>query len=289
MNEESNKKINFKTSRNNPFWDFIVANYFLLVGLVLASGLIYLILHYDLSQGNRIPGVTEARGFTINFKDSVVVDEILVESGQLVSKGDPLFRLKREDLASRQYANETELQTALMELNIHSGRRWDKDKWVVFLEKRKKNQSLSPLEMRFLTFVENKKALASEEKSLEVVSPIDGLAGELQVSASETIPPFQPLLEIFHLKPTLVRSYIPESFSFASLTQNRASNIKSISRDYQVKGEIVSIGSMLTELPERFQKDPSMRIYGREIKVSLPQGNDFSLGEKVMVSFEGNQ
>lgn len=280
-------KETFKQKKESYLY-FFSSNKILIIGLLAAIGIVFFILRYDLTQIQRLPGVTETKAFVVNFKEPVIVSKIFVQSGQVVSKGAPLFELTQSEIDSLGYQNRSKLEQSMVEMSILYEKQQKAKAWFdeLKVKEQKSEASLSPLEMTFLSLYEEKLVLESKKKKLKVVSPIDGYAGELLVSVGETIAPYRTLINIFQIKPTIVKSYIPESFNLIGVNKNRSTVVRSSSRNYFIKGDIISIGSILTELPPRFQKDPTNKIYGREIKINLPSQNQFYLGERVLVSLE---
>ncbi len=288
---EDIKKNTVKTHRSSFFKDleFLIVNKVLFLGISTAMGILLWVSYVNYSTYQILPGMTESNPFNINFQEPVVVKEILVQSGQLINKGDVLFILKRPDIQMRHYENKALLKQSVVELNILYEKNWYAKKWATYLQnKQDKNTSLSVSEMKFLAMYETDQFLENEKQNLKVVAPVTGHAGEILINVGETVAPYTSLISVYRPKASIVKSYIPETFNIAEINRNRKSIIRSMSRSYQIHGDVISIGTMLTELPARFQKDPLNKLYGREIKISLPEGNKFFLGEKVFVSLEGS-
>ncbi len=265
--------------------EFIRDNKVLFIGISVAAIILYVSNQSQSYLYHALPGMTEAHAYNINFKDSVVVDEILVQPGQLLNKGDLLFKLRRPDLQAKDYENGALLKEALVELNIYNDSWKTVEEWNSTLNKKLKDGvELTSQEMKFLSLYQTHKSIEREKGQMEVRSPFSGYAGEVFVKRGEAVSPFKTIVSIYQEKPTLVKSYIPESFNILDLKRNRESVIRSMTRSYQAEGKIVSIGTILTELPVRFQKDPTNKLYGREVTISLPSANQFYLGEKVFVT-----
>lgn len=254
----------------------------------LVSVLIFAVVFLSGSLNQQfLPGMTEARQHIINFKEPVIIEKILVSSGQLLKKSDPLFILSRPDLDLKSNENATSLSEVVAELNIMKNKKRSLEQWETeIMAVSDKVDSLDSLQLKFLSLINTRNYILKEKASLQVLSPVDGYAGELKFNVGETVAPYTSLLSLFQSQPSIVKSYIPESFDLMQLNDQRSSVIKSMSRDHVGIGKIVSVGTMLSELPARFQKDPMNKLFGREIKIMLSEDNGFFLGEKVFVRFE---
>ena len=133
---ESVKKI-----RNSRSLEFLQVNHILFIGLVLSMIVLGMISHLDLNQTQMLPGMTEARGFIVNFQEPVEVKSVLVQSGQMVAKGDLLFELSQSDLSAREYENKAEIKQVVVGLNIHHAKKLETQDWLKSLTKKEKSSS----------------------------------------------------------------------------------------------------------------------------------------------------
>ena len=195
--------------------------------------------------------------------------------------------LKRPELILSEKENAAELKQTMVEMSIIKDKDFTTSQWVErFVAKKSKGKGLTPLELKFLSLVEHKNHIEDQKNKLNVVSPVDGHAGEVNLNVGQTVSPYTSIITLYQSQPAYVKSYIPESFDLTRFNQSRKSMVKSMSREVEVAGKIVTVGTILTELPQRFQKDPMNKLFGREIKIELPKDNGLYLGEKVYVSVE---
>jgi hypothetical protein len=296
MSQLSTLKVNMKEIKANikSFLfnikgnELIQINKSLVISWAIAVSFFAFFFYFGEMNQQILPGVTEAREHIINFKEAVIIDKILVQSGQFVRKSEPLFILNRPDLKVREAENNTSLRETIVEMNILKNKEYSAIQWFEILKvKKDEGKTLNPLEFRFLSLYEMDLYIQTEKENLNVLSPVDGYAGEIHFNRGETVAPYSKIISLFQIKPSVVTSFIPESYDLSELNKNRTSIIKSMSRDLQIKGEIISVATMLSELPMRFQKDPTNKLFGREIKIAIPDENSFYLGEKVYVTLDG--
>lgn len=128
-----------------------------------------------------------------------------------------------------------------------------------------------------LTFIEEDKG------KLILRSPIDGFVQTIFVFENQITPQFSPMMRVNPLKPNRIKGFIPESVSIeyslgdtVEVQSVRRSSIKS-------KGILIGSSPQLIELPNRLRKMQTISSWGRELFVTLPEDNEFFIGEKTMV------
>lgn len=106
--------------------------------------------------------------------------------------------------------------------------------------------------------------------------------GNLFVQLNELVPPYQTLMSLYDLNPTLIKAFIKER-GIQEIKIGLKVMVESINRDYQIEGKIIEIGSRITAYPEKINPLVSQKSYGQEIFINIPAENDFLNGEKVYV------
>ena len=116
---------------------------------------------------------------------------------------------------------------------------------------------------------------------VELVAPSKGVVGNINCKRAEHIPSFKTLMSFYEPNPTQVKGYIHED-QILEVGMADSLVIRS-TKDENIfcKGKVNGLGSRIVEIPERLRKIPDLKIYGREILVSIPPSNNFLQKEKV--------
>jgi multidrug resistance efflux pump len=229
-------------------------------------------------------GLTEAYQYRVQFENAVVIEEILVQSGQEVKKGDLILKLSSSKLTHELATVNMELYQNFSEYRLYNSKANDFDE-VVKLIKDKKEKTI--LELKILSLVDIKSIFEKQIADLKVKAPFDGYIGNLNFVLGETVPGFNPVANVSEKKAKIVRSYVLEDDpSAAELTVGLDVNIRSGNGVNVGDGKIFQIGTEVKELPTRFQKTGYDTAYGREILVKITDEAMFITGERVVVEIE---
>lgn len=226
-------------------------------------------------------GLTEAYQYRVQFENTVVIEEILVTSGQEVKKGEPLLKLSSAKLSHELAQLNMELYQNVSEYSLYN--KGTKD--ISQLEnkiKNKKDKTL--LELKILSLLEIKSIFEKQIEKLNVKAPFDGFLGNLTFVLGETVPGFTPLAFVTEKKATVVKSYALENDpTAAKVSVGQEVSVKNESGLNESKGKVFQIGTEVKELPARFQKTGYDTVYGREILVKISDKATFISGERVFV------
>tara|TARA_X000001036_G_scaffold128086_1_gene121164 strand:+ start:1843 stop:2817 length:975 start_codon:yes stop_codon:yes gene_type:complete len=126
--------------------------------------------------------------------------------------------------------------------------------------------------------------LKLELESAELIQYADqtGNIGNLFVQLNELVPPYQSILSIYSLNPTIIKAFINER-GVSGLNVGAKVKVESTNRLYRISGEIIEIGSRITSFPEKLNAINGVNSYGQEIFVKISENNQFLNGEKVYV------
>lgn len=128
--------------------------------------------------------------------------------------------------------------------------------------------------------------LSKKMKQLEIRTPIDGIVGTILCKQGENTSAFDTLLTIYEPHPSMVKGFIHEN-SHLNIQKNDTLLISTFDeKTFSCKGSIKNIGNRIIEIPERLRKFPEIKIYGKELTITIPKNNRFSLNEKVIISTE---
>ncbi len=178
----------------------------------------------------------------------------------------------------------TELDTQLEQL--HQQKRLLKEKFNVDLRQIEQivKQSNDLITTREGMIQNDLKVLDNKVQQLEVRAPIDGIVGTILCKKGENTTSFQTLLTIYEPHPSLVKGFIHEDLKL-NLKKNDTLLISTFDGEtFLCKGTIKNIGNRIIEIPERLRKFPQVKTYGKELNITIPSNNHFSLNEKVIIS-----
>ena len=125
-------------------------------------------------------------------------------------------------------------------------------------------------------------ALKLEMESLQKRAEKSCTIGNVFVQLNELVPPYTTLMSLYDLTPTQIKAFVAEG-SMEKIDIGAPVIVKSINREYEVRGEIVEVGSRVTAYPDKISPILNMKYYGQEIFISIPKVNSFLNGEKVYV------
>lgn len=123
--------------------------------------------------------------------------------------------------------------------------------------------------------------LEQEKKKLTVYAQAEGVIGTIAFKTGEIVSPYTPILILNSQTPAYITGFIHED-SYQNIQIKDRVQVQSLAdRSKKLEGEVVGVGSSITEYPERLRKNIDVRLWGREVQVKVPRQNKLLLGEKV--------
>ena len=151
------------------------------------------------------------------------------------------------------------------------------------------NTSLSsnqnPYDVQAKNLVNELGLLSTEKQELTSYSPVSGIIGGINFKQGEKVSPFTPIFSIYSKSPSYVQGYIHENTT-DNVSVGDSLVVTNNQKSIVVKGVVLGVSSRIVEFPLRLRKNPEIGIWGREVQIGIPQGNDFLLGEKVTVKLD---
>jgi HlyD family secretion protein len=123
--------------------------------------------------------------------------------------------------------------------------------------------------------------LIREKQNLVKHAVTNGVVENVNVKTNEQVEAYAPLLTINPVNPTTVVGYMVGKKDMLPI--GSSVTIKSV--DYVraiISGKVIGYGSVVA-LPDILQKSMAVKAFGREIFIEIPGGNDFAVGEKVLI------
>jgi len=121
---------------------------------------------------------------------------------------------------------------------------------------------------------------------IEIKAPFDGVVGNISCKKGEHIRSYNTLMTFYAPNPTLAKGFVYED-QLTNVAMGDLFLIRSaIDPTQTCEGVVTGLGSRVVEIPTRLRKVPEMKIYGREVVVSIPAENPFIQREKVMMEHQ---
>ncbi len=124
--------------------------------------------------------------------------------------------------------------------------------------------------------------LNNEAEQLKKFAPCNGTIGNVYWQTGELVQPYETIISVYEANPTLIKAYMNIENRY---TMNVGDIVKvmAVDRKYTVEGKIIDIGSRIVGYPSRLLPRPDIELWGQEIFIRIPDGNEFLNGEKVIV------
>lgn len=231
----------------------------------------------------RFMGVTQAYQYRVQFENTVIIEEVLADSGQEVKKGDLILKLASSKLSHELATISMEVYKKFSEYQLYNSSISDLSKFTGLVESK---ESKTLLEREILSLIEIKTIVEHQIKKLTVAAPFDGYVGNFNFVLGETVPAFNPVAFVTEKHATIIKSYVLENDPAA--TRVRIGQEVEVLRASGVKGgtgKVFQIAVEVKELPPRFQKTGYDTAYGREVLVKINELTNFISGERVSVEF----
>ena len=121
-------------------------------------------------------------------------------------------------------------------------------------------------------------------KKLSLSAPSVAVVGNIHVKEGEYVGSFETMITLYEPQPTHVKGFVTEGAKM-SVQEGDKFIVRSVQHpEKEVEGVVTGLGARIVEIPERLRQIPTLKIYGREILISIPAQNVFLNGEKVLIS-----
>jgi len=147
----------------------------------------------------------------------------------------------------------------------------------------------NPYKIQIEKLENDRKYYEAEQEKLAIVAPSDGLIGNIHVKNAENLSSFSTLITFYEENPTLVEGFVHESLILKVNLGDEIEVSSSLHPEHKINGEVVGLGSRIVEIPERLRKMPNVKVYGREVLISIPKENLFLQKEKVVLNLIKNK
>lgn len=130
---------------------------------------------------------------------------------------------------------------------------------------------------------QKKNFLLANKKYFDIVAPHDGIIGNINVKEGEHVKAHLSLISFMETYPKFVKAYIQEKHK-VNIALGDTVIVKSVyNGQHVVKGSISAIGHRIIEIPEKFLKIPTIKLYGIEVFIRMNE-NDFFQNQVVTVN-----
>jgi len=133
------------------------------------------------------------------------------------------------------------------------------------------------------SLVEQKTFFTNQQEELILKAPRDGIVGYINCSPGENYSSFSKLMSFYDPHPKSVKAYVLESM-ITSIAINDSVRVSSnLNSDKYYGGIVTGFGTRILEIPPRLSKIPELKMYGREVLISISNANELLQKEKVRV------
>lgn len=247
---------------------------FCLVGLV---GLGF----YLGSESMSFLGVADSREVQVNFEYPVEIRRTHVLPGQVVHRGDLLVELDQSELNSRIRLLRSQISKLQAEAKV-------REQLNLLVSNSAGGSEADPLNVDIHDLNEELQLLETQKRNLYVFAEVDGVVGAVNFKKGEMVPAFTSLLTLSPQNPSYVDGFVHESLHTRLEVGREVSVIPVASGGAALPGRIVSVGSRIIMMPLRLTIYPNQQVWGREVVVEIPPGNNLLLGEKVQIKPKRN-
>ena len=221
-------------------------------------------------ESEKVDKITKVQGEIDALKAEVSWDKKLVDQLETVSvsesAADAPILTKIKALEDEKIASVQPLEVQIQELQAELE---DPDS-PIFAQIRKLENDL--------------KFIGTEEASLELQSPIDGIVGSVNHRDGERLPSFQTLLTIYASRPNIIKGYVHENLIVHVSMGDSVKTVSTLDASKVFTGTVVGLGARIVEIPERLRKLPDLKTYGREVLIEIPVNNSYLQKEKVYLT-----
>jgi multidrug resistance efflux pump len=128
---------------------------------------------------------------------------------------------------------------------------------------------------------EELKMLKVKEEKLTILSPIDGVIGEIFLTENSQLKPFEPLFKIYLEEPEFVVGYIHEDLE-TSFKERQKVLIRDV--ENEIFGYIESIENRVEDIPMELRKYQNIALRGYKVIVAIEKNSSLKLGKRVSIN-----
>ena len=244
--------------------------------LLIVSASVVGKMHFDNTSVNTIYGVADTKETVISSRHPVIIRKINVVPAQKVYAGDVLVEMESPELSREILRIESELFTLKARSSFNRA-------MSTHLEDNPDLRGINPLRFQIESLEKQLSLLRDEERALKVTAAADAVVGVVNVRQGERLGAFEPSLTLIKNTPLFVRGYIHEYVNTQTF-RNQKVYLRSFSHPADtVTARVLEIGDRIVQFPEQLLRGDKAALWGREIVISLPEGNEFLVGEKLLI------
>ncbi len=121
-----------------------------------------------------------------------------------------------------------------------------------------------------------------EKKRLKKYANFEGIVDSIFVKPGELLPAFAPIISMNSTMPASVIAYTPKGGLKNKKPGDSVTVQSLINKNIKVTGRIIGYGTVV-EMPEILQKSTTIRVFGRELFIGIPEDNPFVVGERILI------
>lgn len=238
-------------------------------------------------------GIADSKEQQVNFEYPVELKKIYVIAGQIVKKGDLILELDQSALNTQlrdiefrinRLKSEIKAREQLSSLVLSKNKSKIKIRAQMSISSSQSSLEIEDLKKSELLDLEKEKdVLLLKKRNLYVFSPIDGVIGQINFKVGEKVSEFMPILTLIREAPSFVTGFVNENLDLSLVEGDEVFVMSAARKQVITTGRVVTIGKRTVEIPARLLKFTNIVAFGREVKIEIPNENQFLIGEKVIV------
>ena len=131
--------------------------------------------------------------------------------------------------------------------------------------------------------------IEAERGRLLLISPIDGYVEGVFFGLNALVPAHRDLMKINPRTPNRITGFIHETANVPFSIGQEVDLVSAARPEIRARGRIIGSNPKMTELPLRLRKFIEVRSWGREVFISVPEGNAFFISEKITITLPNAQ
>lgn len=280
------------------------------------AAVVLITLHYQ-GEHTEFTGIAETQENIISTEQAVLVRKIHVLAGQHVAAGQVLVDLENPELRTTiselsreleelrdERAMRTVALTAQIDLlqaqydfnrrlggnlksiegeNAAAARTKPRSPLKVEIDGLRKARAIAA-DPRRIDLLENELALRlQEQQDLRITARAAGIVSDVKYCEGETVQPYEPILTIHRTAPSFIKGFVHE-YIHSSISVGQQVDVFAMADPARsVTGCVTGLGARIVQYPMRLQRMLNVCVYGREVRVKIPDDNPLLVGEKVIL------
>lgn len=235
--------------------------------------LIFMTVYFE-PTSKEFLGVVSSDEVISSSKSGGRIKQMLVASGEEVTKGDLLVELENISLQLEINQAEYELDSLVAQLKINR---------TLNGEKKNSQDESDPIYLKIKQLKKDLELRYQKRDSLKIYAVSDGIVGGIFAKEGQYVGPYQNVISTYNANVELVSGFIHEDGVMDLKLYDEVSVASASNPKNMVVAKIENLGKRIIEFPDRLKKTQTVKTWGREVLIRLPSNHSFLASEKVVI------